>query len=127
MVKTLTQQVEAIEAKLLTLLEQHFASEMTLLCSIPGVGRKTAGMLFLFAGGFTRLDNYRQLIAMAGLSPREHTSGTSIHGKVRITTMGGGLIRGKLFMCSFAAKKCMWPAKPSLTASWLRERIRSWP
>ena len=43
---------------------------------------------------------------MAGLSPREHSSGSSIRGKVRITKMGGGLIRGKLFMCSFAAKKC---------------------
>ncbi|GGF28539.1 IS110 family transposase [Hymenobacter cavernae] len=103
--KVLTQQVQAVEAELLTLLEQRFASEMTLLCSIPGIGRKTAGMLLLFAGGFTRLDNYRQLIAMAGLSPREHSSGTSIRGKVRITKMGGGLIRGKLFMCSFAAKK----------------------
>ncbi|OUJ69796.1 IS110 family RNA-guided transposase [Hymenobacter crusticola] len=102
----LTQQVQAGEAELLTLLEQRFASEMTLLCSIPGIGRKTAGMLLLFAGGFTRLDNYRQLIAMAGLSPREHSSGTSIRGKVRITKMGGRLIRGKLFMCSFAAKKC---------------------
>jgi transposase len=103
--KTLTQQVAAVEAELLALLEQRFAAEMTLLCSIPGIGRKTAGMLLLFAGGFTRLDNYRQLIAMAGLSPREHTSGTSIRGKVRITKMGGGLIRGKLFMCSFSAKK----------------------
>lgn len=105
MLKILTQQVDAVEAELLTLLEQRFASEMTLLCSIPGIGRKTAGMLLLFAGGFTRLDNYRQLIAMAGLSPREHTSGTSIRGKVRITKMGGGLIRSKLFMCSFAAKR----------------------
>jgi transposase len=61
--------------------------------------------LLLFAGGFTRLDNYRQLIAMAGLSPREHTSGTSIRGKVRITKMGGGLIRSKLFVCSFSAKR----------------------
>ncbi|SMB81378.1 transposase IS116/IS110/IS902 family protein [Hymenobacter roseosalivarius DSM 11622] len=103
--KALTQQVEVVEAELLALLEQRFASEMTLLCSIPGIGRKTAGMLLLFTGGFTRLDNYRQLIAMAGLSPREHTSGTSIRGKVRITKMGGGLIRGKLFMCSFSAKK----------------------
>jgi transposase len=59
----------------------------------------------LFAGGFTCFDNYRQLIAKAGLSPREHSSGTSIRGKVRITKMGGGLIRSKLFMCSFAAKK----------------------
>jgi transposase len=39
------------------------------------------------------------------LSPREHTSGTSIRGRVRITKMGGGLIRGKLFMCSFSAKR----------------------
>jgi transposase len=105
LLKTLTQQVAAVEAELLALLEQRFAAEMTLLCSIPGIGRKTAGMLLLFADGFTRLDNYRQLIAMAGLSPREHTSGTSIRGKVRITKMGGGLIRGKLFMCSFSAKR----------------------
>ena len=78
---------------------------MGVLRVIPGIGRKTAGLLLLFAGGFTRLDNYRQLIAMAGLSPREHSSGSSIRGRVRITKMGGGLIRGKLFRCSFAAKK----------------------
>ena len=106
MLKALTKQVQTVEAELLTLLEQRFQAEMMLLSSIPGIGRKTAGMLLLFAGGFTRLDNYRQLIAMAGLSPREHSSGTSTRGKVRITKMGGGLIRGKLFMCSFAAKKC---------------------
>ena len=103
--KALTQQAEAVETELLVLLEQRFGSEIALLCSIPGIGRKTAGMLLLFAGGFHRLDNYRQLIAMAGLSPREYSSGTSIRGKVRITKMGGGLIRGKLFMCSFTAKK----------------------
>ncbi|OUJ67373.1 IS110 family RNA-guided transposase [Hymenobacter crusticola] len=103
--KALTQQVEAVENELLLLLEQRFGPEIALLCSIPGIGRKTASMLLLFAGGLTRLNNYRQLIAMAGLSPREHSSGTSIRGKVRITKMGGGLIRGKLFMCSFSAKK----------------------
>jgi transposase len=104
-IKNLAQQIEAVEAELLTLLEERFAAQMTLLCSIPGIGRKTAGMLLLFAGGFIHLDNHRQLIAMAGLSPREHTSGTSIRSKVRITKMGGGLIRGKLFMCSYSAKK----------------------
>ena len=103
--RLLDQQVQALEAELLGLLEQRYATEMTLLCSIPGIGRKTAGLLLLFAGGFARLDNYRQLIAMAGLSPREHSSGTSIRGRARITKMGGALIRSKLFMCSFAAKK----------------------
>jgi transposase len=82
--KTLTQQVDAVEAELLALLEERFATPMTLLCSIPGIGRKTAGMLLLSTGGFTHLDNYRQVIAMAGVSLREHTSSTSIRGKVRM-------------------------------------------
>ena len=102
----LDDQLQALEAELFALLETRFSQEMTLLRSIPGIGRKTAGLLLLFAGGFARLDNYRQLIAKAGLSPREYTSGTSVWGKVRITKLGGGVIRGKLFLCRLAARKC---------------------
>jgi transposase len=69
--KSLTQQVAALEAELLTLLEQRFAAEMTLLCSIPGIGHKTAGMLLLFVGGFTHFDNHLQVTTLSGLSPRE--------------------------------------------------------
>ena len=62
-------------------------------------------MLLLFAGGFTSFQNHRQLIAKAGLCPREFSSGTSVRGKARITKMGGGLIRSTLFMCSWSARK----------------------
>lgn len=99
------QQIHALEAALLALLEQHYAREMPLLCSIPGIGRKTAALLLLLAKGFTQVENYRQLTAKAGLCPREYSSGTSVRGKSRITRMGGGLIRSKLFMGSFSAKK----------------------
>ncbi|KAA5548363.1 IS110 family RNA-guided transposase [Adhaeribacter rhizoryzae] len=102
--KMLEKQIKQIQDKLLVTLEKAFAKEIKLLSSIPGIGRKTAGMLLLFAGGFRNITNYRQLIAKAGLSPREFTSGSSIRGKVRITKMGGSLIRSKLFMCSFSAK-----------------------
>ena len=103
--KLLDKQVREMEDKMLHALEAVYEKEIRLLCSIPGIGRKTAAMLLLFAGGFRKVDSYRQLIAKAGLSPREYTSGTSVRGRVRITKMGGGLIRGKLFMCSFSAKK----------------------
>ena len=103
--KLLEKQLQQIQNKLLVTLEKAFESEIKLLSSIPGIGRKTAGMLLLFAGGFRNIDNYRQLIAKAGLSPREYTSGSSIRGKVRITKMGGSLIRSKLSVCSFSAKK----------------------
>jgi transposase len=102
----LDDQVQALEAEWLTVLATRFQHEMALLRSIPGSGRKTAGLLLLFAGDFTRFDNYRQLIAQAGLSPREYTSGTRVRGNVRLTKMGGALIRGKLFLCRFAARTC---------------------
>ena len=103
--KVLQKQVKQLEDKLLTTLEKAFAQEIKLLSSIPGIGKKTAGMLLLFAGGFRHVSNYRQLMAKAGLSPRAYTSGSSIRGKVSITKMGGSLIRSKLYMCSFSAKK----------------------
>jgi transposase len=103
--KMLDKQVKQIQERLLATLEKAFEREIKLLSSIPGIGKKTAGMLLLFAGDFQKIDNYRQLIAKAGLSPREYTSGTSIRGKTRITKMGGSLIRSKLYVCSFSAKK----------------------
>lgn len=101
----LDEQLQVIERELQRLLEQRYSEQIHLLTSIPGIGRKMAGMLVLFAGGFTQCTTYRQLIAKAGLSPREHSSGTSVRGKVRITKMGGSLIRSKLYICSWSARR----------------------
>lgn len=103
--KLLQKQVRQMELELQERLASLFSREMDLLASIPGIGKKTAGMLLLFAGGFQGMASYRQLIAKAGLCPREYTSGTSIRGRVRITKMGGSLIRSKLYMCSLTAMK----------------------
>ena len=101
----LDQQGQALEAERLGLLAQRYATERTRLCSLPGIGGKTAGWWLLLAGGFARLDNDRQLLARAGLSPREHRSGTSLRGRARIPNRGGALLGGKRLLCRFAAKK----------------------
>jgi transposase len=101
----LEEQVQQLETRLLTTLEARYPPEMHLLCSIPGIGRKTAAYLLLFAGGFTSFENYRQLIAKAGLCPREFSSGTRVRGKARISKMDGALIRSKLFRCSWSARR----------------------
>jgi transposase len=89
----------------LTTVEARYPPERHLHCFIPGIGRKTAAYLLLFAGGFTSFENYYQLIAKVGLCPRECSVGTSVRGKARITKMGGALISSKLFMCSWSARK----------------------
>lgn len=101
--RRLEQQVQHLEAALLARVEQRYAAEVPLLCSIAGIGRKTAALLRLFARGVAGLDNYRQLIAKAGLCAHEYTSGTSVRGQRRITKTGGNLIRSKLYLCSWSA------------------------
>jgi transposase len=93
--RQVTQQVPELEAKLRTTVALRYARARALLGSIPGIGRKTAALLRLFAGGFTSFQNHRPLMAKAGLCPREFSSGTRIRGKARITKMGGGLIRSQ--------------------------------
>jgi len=101
----LQKQIQQMEKELEDNMNDLFKNEMKLLSSIPGIGKKTAGMLLLFYGGFKQITNYRQLVAKAGLCPREYSSGSSIRGKVRITKMGGSLIRSKLYMCSLTAMR----------------------
>ncbi|MEZ4880590.1 MAG: transposase [Chitinophagales bacterium] len=52
-----------------------------------------------------KFDNYRQLIAYVGLSPRKYESGTSVRGRGHICKMGQSQIRKLLYMCSWSAKK----------------------
>ncbi|QMU28174.1 transposase [Adhaeribacter radiodurans] len=121
--KMLNKQVKQIQEKLLATLENTFKREIQLLSSIPGIGKKTAGMLLLFAGRFHKMDNYCQLIAKAGLSPREYTSGSSVRGKTHITKMGGSLIRSKLYVCSFSAKKSNAACKALSSGWWLKAKM----
>lgn len=51
------------------------------------------------------MENYRQLISLAGLSPTEFNSGISIKKRVRICKMGGADLRNLLYMCSMTAIK----------------------
>jgi transposase len=51
-----------------------------LLDSIPGVGEHTVALLLAFCVHPGRFDNARQVAAFAGLDPRHHESGSSVHG-----------------------------------------------
>lgn len=76
------------------------------LLTIPGLGKKTATVLIMITGGFSRFSNYKQLSAYVGLSPRIYESGSSVRGKARICKMGMGRIRALLYLCSWSAKRC---------------------
>ncbi|TCJ15095.1 IS110 family transposase, partial [Flaviaesturariibacter flavus] len=98
-------ELKKLEAQMDAELKQWSGNQMKNLRSVPGLGKRAVATLIVATDGFTKVSNYRQLIALAGLAPREHTSGTSIKGKRGICKMGNGYLRSVLFMCALTAKK----------------------
>ncbi len=86
------------------LINDHFdkhpelKQQRDLLVSIPGIGAQTAAVLLSEIGCIEDYQNARQLAAHAGLTPCERTSGTSVHGKTRLSCTGNSRLRKALYM-----------------------------
>lgn len=94
-----------IERQMLLLSKAEYGETLAHLESIPGVGPKTAMMMALITDNFKKFDNYKQLIAYIGYSPRIYQSGSSVRGKGHICKMGKSQLRKLLYLCSWSAKR----------------------
>jgi transposase len=73
------------------------------LDSIPGIGPASAIALLAELSTLSPDLEVRQWVASAGLDPREHSSGTSVHKKPRISKAGNRHLRRALFMPALVA------------------------
>jgi transposase len=69
-----------------------------LLKSIPGLGEKTIPWLLSYLSDGHKFDKGKQVVAYAGLNPQHCESGTSVHGKQRVSKIGQADLRGALYM-----------------------------
>lgn len=74
-----------------------------LLVSIPGISDLTAASLLAEIGSFCSFDSARQVAAFAGLTPRQHCSGSSVRGKPRLSKIGNARIRKALYFPAMVA------------------------
>lgn len=74
-----------------------------LLVSIPGIADNTAAMFLGHYGGPLRFGKTCQAVAFAGLDTRKHESGSSVHGKPRLSKIGHASIRRALYMPAVVA------------------------
>ncbi len=72
--------------------------------TIPGVGPKTTRMLLAHLGDLRQYTR-AELTARAGLYPRQHQSGTSVHKRPRMVKGGGQAIRAALYMAALSARR----------------------
>lgn len=92
-----------------------------LLNSIPGVGDVTIEAILSEANGFEGFDTVEQVVAFMGLSPKEHTSGTSVRGKATLCKIGSARLRKALYMPSLSAIQ----HNPLVTALYDRLKAKS--
>lgn len=74
-----------------------------LLCTIPGIGQWTAATILGETNCFELIRNKRQVASYGGLDVNEKQSGTSIHGKPRISKKGNKHLRKAMHMPALAA------------------------
>ena len=74
-----------------------------LVLSVPGIGKASAISLLAELSVLPTDMTVRQWVAHAGLDPRHRCSGTSVHGKVRVSKTGNARIRKALFLPALTA------------------------
>ncbi len=73
------------------------------ISSVTGVGKVIAWYVIAFTNGFKRLTTGKQLACYCGVVPFEHTSGTSVKGKPRVSGMANKKLKTLLHMGALAA------------------------
>ena len=82
----------------------HLRKQRDLLGSIPSFGDVSVWTVLAFFGGEDmRFRKARQAVAFVGLDPREHTSGTSVRRKSRLSKVGHCVVRRVLYMPAVTA------------------------
>jgi transposase len=101
----LEDELRALRERIHDHFDQHpdLRRQRDLLTTIPGIGAATAAVLLGEFGGITRFAEARACAAFAGVTPRRRESGTSIHGKPRLSKVGAPALRKALFFPALTA------------------------
>ena len=86
-IKELDKQIDRLEVEIQSGIEKNesLQQNFTLLKSIKGVGNVLALATIIKTNNFTRFDNARKFACFCGTAPFEHSSGTSIKGRTRVS------------------------------------------
>lgn len=103
MIKSLNNEIQKLEDSLESLINEWAPEQYKNLQTIPGIGKKASMTLIVRTDAFTKVGHYKQLISLAGMAPKEFSSGSSIRGRVHICKMGGSDIRHSMYLSSMTA------------------------
>jgi len=98
-------QIAQLEAQIQDHIDQHpdLKRDQELLTSIKGIGNKTAFKILGELPDVDRFENAGQVVAYASLSPQQHTSGSSVRKKTKLTKTGNQNLKTALYFPALSA------------------------
>lgn len=101
-IKTLNRSILHCEKRIETLLKQDISlkNNYCLVSSVVGIGLVNAALILVSTSNFTLFDSPRKFGCYCGVVPFEHSSGTSVRGKTRVSKMANRKIKTKLTLAA---------------------------
>jgi transposase len=101
----LHQEIKEVEKEIEKLIKSNdvLYTNYQLMCSVIGIGFATGVHILIATENFTRFTDARKFICYCGVAPFEHSSGTSIRGKTRVSHLANKKIKSLLTMAATSA------------------------
>jgi transposase len=107
LIHTYSKQIQKVEDEIIRVIDQDpvIKQQHQLATSVVGIGNITASYMIVYTNCFKSFKNSRKFACYAGSAPFEHTSGSSIHGKTRISNYANKLMKTLLTNAALSAIK----------------------
>lgn len=83
--------------------DKQLQQQYRLITSVPGIGKITALNVIVSTGEFSRINDPKKFACYAGVAPFEHTSGTSVRGRTRVSKMANMTLKKLLHLAAMSA------------------------
>jgi transposase len=103
--EVLTVEIKEIEAEIKKIIDadESLRVNYELMTSVVGIGFATAVHVLIATENFTRFTDPRKFNCYCGVAPFEHTSGSSIRGKTRVSHLANKKLKSLLTMAAISA------------------------
>jgi len=105
LVAIIDQQIKAIEIQIQELIknDEKLSACYKLISSVQGVGKILSWNLLVRTGEFDNISSPRKLACFAGVAPFDHSSGTSIRGKSKVSHFADKSLKTLLHLAAISA------------------------
>lgn len=102
-IKSLSASIKHCESQIEELLKQDttLLTNYKLLISVIGIGLVNATLILVATSNFTTITNPRKFGCYCGVVPFEYRSGTSIHGRTRVSKLANKNLKTKLTLAAY--------------------------